>query len=31
MWMQQGRNWHFVEIEFYIDIENTNNNAQFKL
>ena len=31
MWMQQGRNWHFGEIEFFIDIEHTNDNAQFKL
>ena len=29
--MQQCRNWHFGKMEFYVDLENTDKNTQFKI
>ena len=29
MWMQQGRNWHFGEIEFFGDYENIDPRLHF--
>ena len=29
--MQQGGTWHFGQIEFSVDLENTDKNTQFKI
>ena len=31
MWMQQGRNWHFGEIEFFCAYENIDPRLHFDI